>query len=71
MDKKEVDFTEPWPHSDVVFVVEEKKIYVNKAVLSMCSPVMDSMFNSDWKVNLYVKIKIDVFRGKVHILTDQ
>ncbi len=47
-----VDFTKPWKHSDVTFVVEGKKIWANKSVLSMWSSVMDAMFTGDFQVCL-------------------
>lgn len=35
-----------FPETDVILVVEDQKIHVNKAVLSQHSPVFDTMFNS-------------------------
>ena len=49
----DIDFTQPWMHSDAVFVLEDRKIYANKTVLSMWSPVMHAMFSDDFKVNGY------------------
>ena len=46
----EIDFSEPWAHSDIVFIVQDKKIHASKTVLSMWSPVMNAMFNGDFKV---------------------
>ncbi len=47
----DIDFTQPWMHSDAVFVLEDRKIYANKTVLSMWSPVMHAMFSDDFKVS--------------------
>ena len=44
-----MEFAEPWSGGDVTFVIEERKIYANKVILSMWSPVMKSMFTSDFK----------------------
>ena len=38
-----MDFTKPWDHSDVVFIVEGQKVYANKTILSMSSPVIKAM----------------------------
>ena len=53
-----MDFTEPWPGSDITFVIEDKNIYANKVILSMWSPVMESMFTSDFKGKDASKIKL-------------
>ena len=45
----DMEFAEPWSGGDVTFVIEERKIYANKVILSMWSPVMESMFTSDFK----------------------
>ena len=45
----EIDFTKPWDHSDITFIVEDQKVYANKMILSMTSPVMKAMFESDSK----------------------
>ena len=47
----DIDFTQPWMHSDAVFVLEDRKIYANNTVLSMWSPVMHAMFSDDFKVS--------------------
>ena len=46
------DFTQPWKHSDIVFLVEDQRIHANKAVLSMWSPVIEAMFTGDFKVSM-------------------
>ena len=43
------DLTEPWEGSDVIFKVQKRPLYVNKDVLSMCSPVLKAMFSGDFK----------------------
>ena len=45
----ELDFFKPWPGSDIIFLVDDKKIYAHKLILSMWSPVMEIMFTSDFK----------------------
>ena len=45
----ELDFSKPWPGSDVTFLIEGKKVYANKLILSMWSPVMEAMFTSEFK----------------------
>ena len=42
-------FTEPSSKSDVVLIVEDKRVYVSKTVLSLASPVFEAMFESDFK----------------------
>ena len=44
-----IDFTKPWDHSDITFIVDDQKVYANKMILSMNSPVMKTMFESDFK----------------------
>ena len=46
---EDIDYTKPWDHSDITFIVEGQKVYANKTVLSMSSPVMKAMFNSDFR----------------------
>ena len=41
------DFSQPWKFSDVVLVVEEERLHVHRAVLSMASPVFEKMFTSE------------------------
>ena len=40
------DFSQPWKFSDVVLVVEDKKLHVHRALLALCSPVFEKMFTS-------------------------
>ena len=42
----EIDFTKPWDHSDITFIVEGQKVYANKMILSMSSPVMKEIFKT-------------------------
>ena len=49
MAEKDMNFSQPWSGSDIVFVVEDKNIYANKVILSMWSPVLEAMFTSDFK----------------------
>ena len=46
---KHVDFTQPWSHSDLKLIVEDKPIYVSKMILLMWSPVFKAMFDQDFK----------------------
>ena len=43
------DFSQPWKFSDVVLVVEDKKLHVHRAVLALCSPVFEKMFTSEFQ----------------------
>ncbi|XP_060575783.1 uncharacterized protein LOC132733201 [Ruditapes philippinarum] len=42
-------FTEKSWRTDFILLVEGKRLYVNKAILSLASPVFDTMFQSDFK----------------------
>ncbi|KAK7505025.1 hypothetical protein BaRGS_00003595 [Batillaria attramentaria] len=44
--------------TDVAFVVEDRKLYFNKMILGMCSPVFKSMFTSDFKEKNAEKIPV-------------
>ena len=46
----EIDFSTEWQYGDICFVVEGKKVYANKMILSMWSPVFKAMFSHDFKV---------------------
>ena len=48
-DETGVDFSKPWEGSDIIFLVEDKKIYANKLILSMATPVFKLMFEADFK----------------------
>ena len=47
--QEDINFSKPWDHSDVTFIVEGQKVYANKKILSMSSPVMKAMFESDFR----------------------
>ena len=47
--QEDIDFTKPWDHSDIVLIVEDHRVYANKMILSMSSPMMKAMFESDFK----------------------
>jgi hypothetical protein len=42
--EKGVDFCKEWNYADICFVAEDKKLYANKMILSMWSPVFEAMF---------------------------
>lgn len=46
---KFIDFTQPWSHSDVNLLVEDKPIYVSRMILQLWSPVFCAMFENDFK----------------------
>jgi len=46
---KQVDFTQQWSFADIAFVVEGKRLWANRAILAMWSPVFEAMFGSDFK----------------------
>ena len=47
-DEKNV-FEDEWDDSDTIFIVEEKKFHVHRALLSLMSPVFKAMFSSDFR----------------------
>ena len=47
--QEDINFTKPWDHSDIVLIVEDQRVYANKMILSMSSPMMKAMFESDFK----------------------
>ncbi|XP_064630329.1 BTB and MATH domain-containing protein 38-like [Lineus longissimus] len=55
---KPVDFTHPWRHGDITFKVEGKRLYANKTILSMWSPVFEAMFTNDFKEKNAMEIKL-------------
>ena len=44
-----LDFSEPWKMSDLVLLVEERKLHVHKAILAISSPVFETMMSSNFK----------------------
>ena len=68
-----IDFSQPWEYSDVVFALENKKIYACKMVLSMWSPVIKAMFSRDFREKNALEIplpgkKFDEFIELMHVL---
>ena len=49
MDYSTTDFSQPWPRADRIFLVEDRKVYVNETVLTMASPVFSAMFTGDFQ----------------------
>ncbi|KAK3699163.1 hypothetical protein QZH41_011863, partial [Actinostola sp. cb2023] len=45
-------FSSPWHFSDVVLIVEGRRFYAHKCILSISSPVFEAMFTSDFKEKL-------------------
>ena len=44
-----LDFSKPWKMSDLVLLVEERKLHVHKAILAISSPVFETMLSSNFK----------------------
>lgn len=44
-----VDFSKPTTMCDVLLIVETRKLYCNRAMLSIWSPVFETMFKSNFK----------------------
>lgn len=44
-----IDFSKPTTMYDVIIVVENKKLYANRAILSIWSPFFETMFKSNFK----------------------
>lgn len=44
-----IDFSKPTIMCDVILVVDNKKLYCNRAILSIWSPVFETMFKSNFK----------------------
>lgn len=56
--KDPIDFTEPWPYSDITFVVDTRKVFANKTVLTLWSPVFEAMFQHDFKEKAATQIDL-------------
>ncbi|CAF3258908.1 unnamed protein product [Rotaria socialis] len=46
---EQFDFTKPTPFYDVVLNIEDKKLYCNRALLAIWSPVFETMFKSNFR----------------------
>jgi hypothetical protein len=44
-----IDFTKPTIMYDVILIVDDRKLYCNRAILSIWSPVFETMFKSSFK----------------------
>jgi len=42
-------FSDPWKDTDLVLVVEDEKFHVHRVILSLNSPVFETMFKSQFK----------------------
>jgi hypothetical protein len=47
--ERKTDFSQKWKYADITFVVEGKKVFANKMILSLWSPVFEAMFTHDFK----------------------
>ena len=43
-----INFASPTPMCDIALVVEGRKLYCNKGILAVCSPVFEAMFKSEF-----------------------
>ena len=55
---KQVDFSDKWSYADVTFLVEGKRLWANRAILAMWSPVFEAMFGSDFKEKNATEIEL-------------
>ena len=54
-----INFTESWVYSDIIFITEKtKKVYANKMILSMWSPVFEAMFRDNFKEKTAKEIEL-------------
>lgn len=44
-----IDFSKPTTMYDVIILVENRKLYANRAILSIWSPFFETMFKSNFK----------------------
>jgi hypothetical protein len=44
-----MDFSKPTVMCDVILIVENRKLYCNRSILSIWSPVFETMFKSNFK----------------------
>jgi hypothetical protein len=51
-------FSEAEAYSDVVFVVEDRKVHFTKAFLTACSPVFDRMFHGTFEEATKIEIPL-------------
>ena len=61
--KKMTDFSQSWDLGDVIFNIEDRKLYANRMTMSMWSPVMKAMLTGDFKEKNAKEIKLP---GKVY-----
>lgn len=47
--EKCIDFSKSWQYADIIFVVENKKVFASKMILSLWSPVFEAMFSDNFK----------------------
>lgn len=52
------DFTKPTTMYDVVLIVDNRKLFCNKALLSIWSPVFETMFKSNFKEKDSIEINL-------------
>ena len=46
---EDIDLSKQWKESDLILIVERKRLYTHRLVLSLHSEVFDKMFTSDFK----------------------
>ena len=48
-DQPTLNFSKLWKMSDLVLLVEERKLHVHKSILAISSPVFETMMSSNFK----------------------
>lgn len=61
-------FSLPWKSSDLVLLVEERKLHVHRSLLRVASPVFETMFSSNFKEKSALEIPLP---GKKKIEIEQ
>lgn len=58
-EQHDIDFSQQWSYSDIIFVIEDtKKVYANKMILSLWSPVFEAMFRDNFKEKTAKEIEL-------------
>ncbi len=63
-----LDFSKPTIMYDVILIVDTKKLYCNRAILSIWSPVFETMFKANFKEKDAMEICLP---GRVNLISNK